>query len=181
MKLNTSFTNAPLGRLVLPLLIIFILPTFVFTGVGINLLLKMESEAVEYKFLQTKNQELSAQINTEKAQQELPPDSEFIRAKNEIRKINSLHSKSGYTPAMLLHQLEKIKGDGVLLMRINHKTSEGKLILKGEAKTSTSLTDFLGKLEENPHFDQVKVLKKDRIKRGYQQWILFEMTASEVL
>lgn len=94
------------------------------------------------------------------AQVHLPPMKQLIEMRERVAKINAVAQTKGVPTLALLADLEKQLPREAWLTSIHHRASEGQVQLIASARRADPLSDFLLRLEHDPLFDEVMLLRE---------------------
>lgn len=90
----------------------------------------------------------------------LPPAQELAETRERIAKINAAAQTRGVPTLALLADLEKQLPRGAWLVSLHHRAAEGEVQLVAAAGQADPLADFLLRLERDPLFEEVMLLRE---------------------
>ena len=160
MKLKTNFVR-PAQRMAIPVVAAI-------WGASIMLLIvaaKLAIDGMEMRNDLPKLQTRLARVGEQKsvASVVLPPERELGEMKNRVDKVNAAVQAKGAPVLALLADLEKQLPPGAWLVSFRHRAIEGEVQLVAAAGKSDPLSDFLQRLERDPLFDEVMLLREAQL------------------
>lgn len=96
------------------------------------------------------------------AQVHLPPMKELIQTRERVAAINAAAQTRGVPTLLLLADLEKQLPREAWLTSFHHRAVDGEVQLIATALRSDPLSDFLQRLEHDPLFEEVMLLREVR-------------------
>ena len=96
----------------------------------------------------------------------LPPASELADTRARVARINAAAQTKGVPTLALLEDLEKQLPRDAWLTSIHHRAGEGEGMLVASARDTDPLSDFLLKLENDPLFDEVMLVREAQAGNG---------------
>lgn len=176
MKITTNLVASP-TRLVRPMAAVL----WVLAGLFISVVLWLAHAAIDMRHEIPALRERLAQLEQrqrEVAATEKPPVSELQDIKRRIAALNTLSGNQGRPVITLLADLEQWLPDRVWLASLHDRVKNGEVLIVAEADSVEPLTAFLLRLEQQPRFSEVLLVKQTP--RGAQrQSIQFEIRLKE--
>lgn len=176
MKLTTNFVTSPV-RWVRPMTTVL----WGLTGLAAVLALWLVQAAIEAHHEIPALRERLAQLEQRKRAvptTEKPPLTELQDIKRRIAALNALSVNQGRPVITLLTDLEQWLPDPVWLVSLHDRVKNGEVLIVAEAHSVEPLTSFLLRLEQQPRFSEVLLVKQTP--RGAQRHaIQFEIRLKE--
>lgn len=149
------------------------------TGIGVALLIyDAHSLRAEMPALRERLEQTRARLQELNAKNAPIPSAELSEVRQRVATINALAGIRGWPAPLMLAKLEQLVPDSVYLVSFNHKLREGEVQLIAESTTTEALTQLLMKLEKEPHFTEVMLVRQSQRGRG-DGAIQFELRLKE--
>lgn len=158
MKITTNFVHSP-ARLARPLAI----------GLwGLASMVALSGLSLWYAAIETRDEipdlrERLAQLDQrrhELAAQPVLPAAELQQLKQRVATLNALSSSRGHSVGSLLADLEQWLPDQAWLVSLHNRAKEGEVLVVAESASVEPLTVFLLRLEQQPRFSEVLLVKQ---------------------
>lgn len=159
MRIATNFVH-PLQRMVMPAVAVIWAAVIAFAAGTLWLAHKGEELRSDLPQLRIRLAHVEAQKPV--AQVHLLPMKELIETRERVASINAAAQARGLSTLMLLADLEKQLPRDAWLTSFHHRAPEGEVQLIASAARSDPLSDFLQRLEHDPSFDEVMLLREVR-------------------
>lgn len=104
----------------------------------------------------------------------LPPRHELTALRARVFTLNQLTGTGGMSPQEALRHLEENLPDQVALTGLRYQRRQGELVIVAEAPRSDLLTDTLQKLERDPAFREVRLIRQGE-RSGERGGVQFEL------
>lgn len=108
-------------------------------------------------------------------QQYMPSAQALAETRERVAKINAAAQTKGLPTSTLLTELEKQLPPAAWLTSFHHRAAEGEVLLVASAANADPLSAFLLKLERNPLFDQVMLMRELHPTGAGQPGVQFEI------
>jgi Tfp pilus assembly protein PilN len=92
--------------------------------------------------------------------QNLPPVSELAEMRERVARINAAAQTKGVPTTALLAKLETLLPSQAWLLSFHHRATQAEVTLIAAAPTAEPLSGFLLKLEHDPLFEEVMLLRE---------------------
>lgn len=96
----------------------------------------------------------------------LPPARELAAIRARVARINAAAHTKGVPTLALLADLEKHLPRAAWLVSIHHRAARGEVMLVAGARRADPLSDFLLKLEDDPLFEEVMLVREAQSASG---------------
>jgi len=96
----------------------------------------------------------------------LPPASELGEVRARVARINAAAQTKGLPTLALLDDLEKQLPRDAWLTSVHHRATQGEVVLVAAARRADPLSDFLLKLEDDPLFEEVMLVREAQAGEG---------------
>lgn len=158
MKITTNFVHSP-ARLARPLAI----------GLwGLAGMVAVTGLSLWYAAIETRDEipdlrERLAQLDQRRHElvtQPVLPVAELQQLKQRVATLNALSSNRGYSVGSLLADLEQWLPDQAWLVSLHNRAKEGEVLVVAESASVEPLTVFLLRLEQQPRFSEVLLVKQ---------------------
>lgn len=176
MKITTNFVVSP-KRLARPMAIL----SWGLAGLAAAAALWLTLAATEARHEIPALRERLAQLEQrqrEIAPPEIPPVAELQALKRRVAELNALSAGHGRTAASLLADLERWLPDQAWLASLHAKTRGGEALIVAESENIETLTAFLLRLEQQPRFSEV-LLVKQTPRSAQRRSVQFEIRLKE--
>lgn len=177
MKITTNFVASP-ARLVRPMAAV--LWGLVCLVVAVVLWLAHAAVSVRSELPELRER----LVQLEQRQRELinqerpPPVAELQDIQRRVTALNTLSGSRGRSVTSLLADLETWLPDQAWLVSVHDRTKDGEVLIVAESESVEPLTAFLLRLEQQPRFSEV-LLVKQTPQGAPQKSIQFEMRLKE--
>jgi Tfp pilus assembly protein PilN len=158
MKITTNFVASP-TRLVRPLAAVL----WGLVGLVVSVALWLAQAAIDARDEIPALRERLAQLEQrqrEIATPEKPPAAELQDLKQRVAALNALSGNRGRPVTTLLADLERWLPDQVWLVSLHDRVKGGEVLIIVEANSVKPLTVFLVRLEQQPRFSEVLLVKQ---------------------
>jgi|GEM_PF-3371587 len=176
--LSTNFVKSPAVLTVWVFLFLLLL-SIITAGVSVYLIfdgIDKRTEALEsmekYERLKKKKNEI--EVPDEKM---MPTNEDIVTLSNKVKIVNNLSISKGRPVLYLLTRLEELLPKEAYLISFNHKKMKGEIQIIAQSSDKKILTEFLGRLEEDPYFSEVLLTKK--IFKDKEKAVHFEVRLKE--
>lgn len=159
MRITASFV-ASRPVLALPLVAVLSASALIFVIVGIWLVAGVIDMRSERPRLEARLARISEQISSVAPHDPLPPASNLESMRQRVYTLNKLSGVHGWSTPQLLAWLEGQIPESVHLVSLHHKPRDGEALLVAESYSAEALTNFLLRLEKEPHFSEVLLSKQ---------------------
>lgn len=123
--------------------------------------------------------EIESRMRERELIEALPPPAEWAALKQRVAALNSLTDARGWPAVTLLGRLETWLPAQALLVSLRHRVKDGEAVLVAEAENAEILTEFLLKLEKEPHFSEVLLSRQDTPSLRAGKLLQFELRLKE--
>lgn len=124
-----------------------------------------------------KLQKRHASLDKQKTQ--LPPQAKLVALRQRVSVINSIVASKGRSISDILTGLESELPKNAWLVSLHHKRSEGELKLVAASGDVQPLTEFLRRLEADPHFSQALLTQQSHGRGKAKDTVQFEIRLVE--
>jgi Tfp pilus assembly protein PilN len=157
MKITTNFVRPP-QRMVTPAVAVMWVAAVVLAAGAAWLASEGRGLREDLPQLRTRLERVDAQKPVAAAP--LPPAQELAETRDKVARINAAAQTKGVPTLALLADLEKQLPRGAWLTSIHHRATEGVVQLVAAATRADPLSDFLLRLERDPLFEEVMLLRE---------------------
>ena len=154
MKITASFV-APVRPLAPVLAGALLLTGLLLAGAAAWLAVDGVGKARERTALNERLADIESRLRERALIEALPPPEEMAALKRRAAAVNALTETRGWPAATLLARLEAWIPDEVSLVSVRHRIKDGEAIIVAEAENPEHLTNFMHRLEKEPHFSEV--------------------------
>ncbi len=114
----------------------------------------------ELPAIQERLAKLDERLAAEPRRTDLPTHTQLAALRARVAALNGVGSGRGLSVTGLLARLEALLPDRVVLVSLHQRRREGVVQLIAEAPTADPLTAFLKKLEQDPQFAEVLLVRQ---------------------
>jgi len=107
------------------------------------------------------------------------PPAELVAVRDRVAAVNALAGVRGWPAPVMLARLETLLPSNAFLVSLVHKLRDGELHLVAESESVDALTAFLQKLEREPHFAEVMLVRQTQRGSREARGIQFEIRLKE--
>lgn len=107
------------------------------------------------------------------------PPGELAAVRDRVAAVNTLAGVRGWPAPVMLARLEVLLPSNAFLVSLVHKLRDGELQLVAESESVDALTAFLQKLEREPHFAEVMLVRQTQRGSREARGIQFEIRLKE--
>lgn len=159
----------------MPLMFVMWLATLGLAGVAWWLIDDASELRGELPQLQLRFERMQTGGSVIATQQHMPSAQELAETRERVAKINAAAQTKGLPTSALLTELEKQLPPAAWLTSFHHRATEGEVLLLASAANADPLSAFLLKLEQNPLFDQVMLMRELHPPGAGQPGVQFEI------
>lgn len=159
MKISTNFVR-PVQQAVMPLMIAMWLVALGFVAGTWWLLGDSADMRGELPQLRQRFERINTERSAVSAETQMPNAQELAETRERVAKINAAAQTKGVPTSALLAELEKQLPPEAWLTSFHHRAGEGDVVLVASAANADPLSAFLLKLERNPLFEQVMLMRE---------------------
>lgn len=159
MKLSTSFVT-PVARVVIPMVAGLWAAALAMVIVAVLLVQQAWTMRQQVPEMRDRLAQIDVRMDELKAKDSGPSIVELEGIKQRVMAINALTGIRGWPAPIMLAQLEQMLPDSVYLVSLNHKLKDGEVHLLAESRDAVALTGFLKRLEKEPHFSEVMLVRQ---------------------
>lgn len=178
MKLSTSFAP-PVVRLVVPVTAGLWVTALILLAVAALLVQRGWAMRAEAPAMDERLAQIELQLKKLETKESAPSPAELNTVKDRVAAINTLTGIRGWPAPMMLAKLEQLLPDPVYLVSLNHKLKDGEVHVLAESTNAEALTGFLKKLEKEPHFSEVMLVRQTQRGTRGDHAIQFEVRLKE--
>lgn len=178
MKITTNFVASP-TRLVRPIAVILWVLACLVAATALGLTHTAFGVRAEIPPLRERLTQLE-QRQREIATPEKPPATELQDLQRRLAALNALAGNQGGSVMTLLADLEQWLPDPVWLVSLHDRVKNGEVLLVAESESVEPLTAFLLRLEQQPRFSEVMLVKQTPRQAPWRS-IQFEIRLKERL
>lgn len=179
MKLTTNFI-IPVKNLVPWMRLLFY--GCAALGLGIALLFLIRAIQIQRQMtpLEQHLVRLQKQVAERKpSKHRLPPVERMARVSKQVAEINALSGGKGWPLARMMARLEQLMPASVYLLNLRHQQQSGEVQLVAVSRRADTLTAFLKKLEQEPHFTDVLLIRQTQKHKRGRALIQYELKFKE--
>lgn len=118
-------------------------------------------------------------VELEKSKTQLPPYAKLIALRQRVSVINNIVASKGRSISDILAGLESALPKNAWLVSLHHKRNQGELKVVAAAIEVDALTEFLKRLENDPHFSQVLLTQQSHGTGKAKNTVQFEIRLVE--
>lgn len=115
----------------------------------------------------------------EKQKTPLPPHAKLVALQQRVSVINGIVASKGRSISDILAGLESQLPKNAWLVSLRHKRNEGELKLVAASTEVDALTEFLKRLENDPHFSQALLTQQSHGSGKAEDTVQFEIRLVE--
>jgi Tfp pilus assembly protein PilN len=158
MKISTNFVR-PVQQAVMPVVVALWFAAFSFAAAAWWLIDGATALRQELPQLRQRLERIETGGGAA-ASVQLPPAQELAQTRDRVAKINAAAQTSGAPISALLSELETLLPPEAWLTSVHHRAAEGEVLLVASAASTETLSALLLKLERDPIFEKVMLLRE---------------------
>ena len=179
MKLHTNFIT-PLPNLIPWLRLVFYfcaLLGFALTGLFLFQGIQAQRQIIPLQQHLAKLEKRKAQLKPNRVR--LPAMKKMEQVRQQVTELNRLSGGTGWPLARMLTRLEQLLPPYVYLVSLHHRQQNGEVKLIAVGRRADTLTSFLKRLEQEPHFSDVLLVRQTQKRRAGRVYIQYEVKLKE--
>jgi Tfp pilus assembly protein PilN len=159
MKISTNFVS-PVQQAVMPVVAALWFAAFCFAAAAWWLVDGATALRQELPQLRQRLERMETGGGAAAAPVQLPPAQELAQTRDRVAKINAAAQTRGAPISALLSELETLLPPEAWLTSVHHRAAEGEVLLVASAASTETLSALLLKLERDPMFEKVMLLRE---------------------
>ena len=159
MKISTNFVR-PVQQAVMPVVVALWLAAFCFAAAAWWLIHDATELRDGLPQLRQRLEHIAKAGDAVATPVQLPSAHELVQTRDRVAKINAAARTRGVPTSALLSELETLLPPEVWLTSIHHRAVEGEVLLVASAANAEPLSALLFKLERDPLFEKVMLLRE---------------------
>jgi len=159
MKISTNFVP-PVQQAAMPMVVAMWLAALVFAGGAWWLVDETAELRGELPQLRQRLERIETAGSVTATHQLMPSAQELAETRDRIAKINAAAQTRGLPTSALLTELETQLPAEAWLTSFHHRATEGEVLIVASAANADLLSAFLLKLERDPLFEQVMLMRE---------------------
>lgn len=109
----------------------------------------------------------------------LPAVKKMDKVRQQVTELNNLSGGKGWPLARMLTRLEQLLPSSVYLTSLQHRQQSGDVRFIAVASRAEVLTRFLKRLEQEPHFSDVLLVRQTQKRKAGRVYIQYEVKLKE--